>query len=75
MQCNENGWPIAPERGKYIGEVDDIYYAKVNMNGRYYEPNAWAARRVYKDEITMLNNMYSKENLIEAINKMEELRK
>ena len=28
MQTNENGWPIAPERGRYIGFVYDISTVK-----------------------------------------------
>lgn len=56
MQYNVNGWPIAPERGKYLGEIDDIYYVKVNEFGRYYEPNLWCRRRVYKDELEYLNS-------------------
>lgn len=54
-QYDINGWPIAPERGRYIGEVDDIYYKKVTEYGRCYEPNLWCQRRVYQDELNEFN--------------------
>ena len=58
MQYDINGWPIAPERGRYIGYVHD-FPAELNMADKglimYYSRHNYQRRRVYQDELDYLN--------------------
>jgi len=58
MQYNVNGWPIAPERGRYIGHVHD-FPPEGQMRDKglimYYSRHDYQRRRVYQDELDYLN--------------------
>ena len=48
MQYNATGWPIAPERGRYIGFVS---VGKPNIDRTVYQ-----RFRVYEDELQYFNS-------------------